>query len=96
LLLEETEASHRRESRKNDYVYKPKLPSQAVPLPLPPPPVKLDKPQGCGIPERRGTENAASVVDNKVVALQTYHKARGLCQFCAEKWVRGHKCSQTV
>jgi hypothetical protein len=66
-------------------VYKPKLPTQAVPLPLPPPPVKLDKPQGCGIPERRGTKNVASMLDNKVAALQAYRKASGLCHFCVEK-----------
>jgi hypothetical protein len=31
-----------------------------------------------------------------VEALRAYRKARGLCQFCAKKWSRGHKCVPTV
>jgi hypothetical protein len=31
-----------------------------------------------------------------MAALHAYRMARGLCKFCAEKYVRGHKCSPTV
>jgi hypothetical protein len=34
--------------------------------------------------------------ENKVVALRDYRRARNLCQYCAEKWVHGHKCTSTV
>jgi hypothetical protein len=67
-----------------------------VPLPLPPPP-KLDKPLGAGSTECHSNENSTAIlVDNKVAALRAYRKATGLCQFCAEKWARGHKCAPTV
>jgi hypothetical protein len=39
------------------------------------------------------TDNSS---DGKVTALPAYRRARGLCQFCAEKWARGHKCAQQV
>ncbi|WVZ95116.1 hypothetical protein U9M48_040918 [Paspalum notatum var. saurae] len=29
-------------------------------------------------------------------ALRAYRRAKGLCQFCAEKWSKGHKCADTV
>jgi hypothetical protein len=64
----ETEAPHRVDFRKSDFVYKPNLSAQAMLLPLPPPPTKLDKPQVGGVAERRGAENAAPAIDNKVDA----------------------------
>lgn len=39
---------------------------------------------------------ATSSMDAKVDSLRTYRRARGLCQYCAEKWVKGHKCAPTV
>jgi hypothetical protein len=38
----------------------------------------------------------ASSVDKKVASLCAYCRASGLCQFCVEKWFRGHKCAATV
>ncbi|WVZ88094.1 hypothetical protein U9M48_034647 [Paspalum notatum var. saurae] len=29
-------------------------------------------------------------------ALRAFRRAKGLCQFCAEKWVKGHKCANTI
>jgi hypothetical protein len=34
--------------------------------------------------------------EDKMTALRSYRRARGLCDFCAEKWFRGHKCSPTI
>jgi hypothetical protein len=84
LLQEEVDASRRRDFKKPDYLFKSKHPSQLVPVPVPLPPLpKLDKSLGAGGAKRRGNENfMVTPVDNKVVALRAYRKARGLCQFC--------------
>jgi hypothetical protein len=34
--------------------------------------------------------------DDKLRALRQYHRARGLCDRCAEKWSYGHKCAPTI
>jgi hypothetical protein len=34
--------------------------------------------------------------DGKVAMLRAYRRVRGLCQYYADKWVKGHKCSPTV
>jgi hypothetical protein len=41
-----------------------------------------------------GCHNSQST--NKVAALTAYIMARGLCHYCAEKWVKGHKCAATI
>lgn len=35
------------------------------------------------------------VPEDKFSALRTYRRARGLCDVCAEKWFRGHKCAES-
>ena len=37
-----------------------------------------------------------SSVDSKVVSLRAYRRAHGLRQYCADKWVKGHKCAPTI
>jgi hypothetical protein len=51
----------------------------------------------------RGTEDRspaeparANSADDKFCALKQYRRARGLCDWCAEKWSYGHQCSSTV
>lgn len=34
--------------------------------------------------------------DDKLSALRANRRVRGLCERCAEKWVRGHKCAATI
>jgi hypothetical protein len=34
--------------------------------------------------------------DDKMSALRTFRRARGLCDFCAKKWFHGHKCALTI
>ncbi|WVZ88557.1 hypothetical protein U9M48_035065 [Paspalum notatum var. saurae] len=62
----------------------------ACPLPLPP---KLDKSQ----PIRAVSESPhTNSTDAKWSALRAYRRARGLCDRCADKWSRDHKCGDTV
>ncbi|GJM96354.1 hypothetical protein PR202_ga13180 [Eleusine coracana subsp. coracana] len=35
-------------------------------------------------------------MDDNLATLRAYRRARGLCEKCAERWVRGHRCSATV
>jgi hypothetical protein len=46
--------------------------------------------------EKPATPPPTPVTDDKMAALRKFHRARGLCDFCAEKWVRGHKCAPTI
>jgi hypothetical protein len=66
-------------------------------LPLPPPP-RLDKSLGDqAYTDRQVVEGSlVDVVDHKVVALHAYRRACDLCQYCIEKWSKGHKCAPTV
>lgn len=34
--------------------------------------------------------------EDKISSLRQYRRARGLCDFCAEKWFRGHKCAPNI
>jgi hypothetical protein len=34
--------------------------------------------------------------EERMVALRAYHRAKGLCIRCAEKWTSDHKCATTV
>jgi hypothetical protein len=67
----------------------------AYPLPAPP---KMDKSSIMAKAEDTRTTEAArsGSVDDKVKALKQYRCARGLCDRCAEKWVPGHRCSESV
>jgi hypothetical protein len=38
----------------------------------------------------------AQASDDKMAALCKFRRARGLCDFCAEKWSHGHKCAPTI
>jgi hypothetical protein len=78
LLQEEADSSRRREYRKSEFLFKPKQGDGAVPLPLPPLPMKPDKQLGaatmpdccnCAPPPQAPADG----------------KARGMCQFCAGK-----------
>jgi hypothetical protein len=81
-----------------DHMMKPKPYSSATPLPLSPPPPKLDKSLGGGVVEDRHVADSKCVgqVDDKVAGLHAYHRACSLCQFCVEKHAQGHKCAPTL
>ncbi|CAD6266826.1 unnamed protein product [Miscanthus lutarioriparius] len=47
--------------------------------------------------EKPGDDKVAMPTsEDKLSTLRSYRRARGLCERCAEKWVRGHKCAATV
>jgi hypothetical protein len=63
----------------------------ALPLPRPPQ-AQADKP-----PEQAAVlVKAATTTTDKLSELRQYRRAQGLCDRCAEKWFRGHKCPATV
>jgi hypothetical protein len=43
-----------------------------------------------------GDFSRASSPADRVASLKSYHRARSLCDRCAEKWFPGHKCASTV
>jgi hypothetical protein len=61
-------------------------------------PPKLDKPpRGVVADDQRGTKaGLVHTIDDKLRALRQYHRARGLCDKCTEKWVLGHQCATSV
>jgi len=67
----------------------------AVPLPLPP---RADCPgPSASAQDRRGMDAARyKPVDEKLAALRAYRRAKGLCEKCAERWSRDHKCAESV
>jgi hypothetical protein len=93
LLQEEAESGRRKEPKRSECVYRPKPLSTVVPLPLPPPPKSDKAANTTTLPDQRVKANQA---DGKVAALRAYRRERGHCQYCAEKWSRGHKCAPTV
>jgi hypothetical protein len=88
LLQEMADSVRRRDIRRPDYMFKPKLIAGASPLPLPPPP-KMDKnvPQPSVVPQSAIDAPVPSNSDSKVAALCTYRRARGLYQYYAEKYL---------
>jgi hypothetical protein len=98
LLQEEEDSSRCRDHRRPDSMFWLRTAVGPTPLPPPLPPTKVDKPPRVVLVADNRTSDAtrANSVDGKVAFLCAYHRARGLCQFCAEKWIRGHKCAATV
>lgn len=45
--------------------------------------------------DRRGTE-AARARDDRLSALKSYRRSKGLCFTCGEKWGKDHKCATAV
>lgn len=84
-------ATTKKEFRKPEYSYQPKW-SSGAPLPLPAPP-KHDK-----TPDNfKQADNAgACSSDDRWKALHAHRHAHGLCQFCAEKWSKGHSCADKI
>jgi hypothetical protein len=97
LLQEEAATMRRKEPSKPETVFRPRHQNTATPLPLPLPP-SGDKILGGKIADvKKNTDtNRSSQVDNKVSALRAYRRAKCLCQYCAKKYFRGHKCAPTI
>ncbi|CAD6256357.1 unnamed protein product [Miscanthus lutarioriparius] len=68
-------------------------PQARVPLLLPPPSPRAEKPGTVPVvPAAR----APATVDVKLQALKTYRRALGLCYKCGAKWSRDHRCAPEV
>lgn len=97
LLQEEVlDSAKRREYRRSDQRILPKHPGpprSALPLPLPP---RGDKLPPVILPEERKLIDSTKSISEKLSALKSYRRAKGLCDLCAEKWSRDHKCAATV
>ncbi|CAO2191183.1 unnamed protein product [Urochloa humidicola] len=91
LLQEEvTDGPKKKEFRQPDYFPLPKTPvKQAFPLPQPP---KVEKAED----RRHSDASRGKSTDEKLSALRSYRRARGLCVKCAEKWSRDHRCPDSV
>jgi hypothetical protein len=46
--------------------------------------------------EKQLVKATPQAFDDKLSALRSYRCARGLCDFCAEKWFKDHKCAPTI
>lgn len=65
----------------------------AMPLPLPPGAADRNVKQGDG---HFTVPTNVKMVEDKLRALRQYRRACGLCDNCAEKWSRDHKCAATI
>jgi hypothetical protein len=92
---EAVDSGWRKEFRRFEPISHKMAPKQALPLPLSP---KPDKGLGLSPADDKYAPETARVgsSDDKIQALKQYHRARGLCDRCAKKWVYGRKCSSTV
>lgn len=93
LLQEAAHTSRRRDFCNSDgalvgHSY-PKLPAH-VTVP------RWDKSLGGETSDVKSAIHTGSSFDSMVASLRAYRRARGLCQYYAEKWEKGHKCAQTV
>jgi transposase InsO family protein len=93
LLQEEvSEPAHRTEGRKFAAASWSK-PSPTVPLPASP---GVDKGAEVFPSSTKAAVKPPRLADDKMGALRAYRRARGLCDKCAQKWHRGHVCSDTI
>lgn len=63
---------------------------------LKPAAARWDQSRTCAVDNPKHTLAIALTADPKVAYLRVYRHARGLCQYCAEKWSKCHKCADTV
>jgi hypothetical protein len=79
----------RREFKKNDYGFPHK--QDVPPSSLLPAPGKLDR----TVMASHEASKPRSISD-RWSSLKAYRRAQGLCQHCAEKWTKDHKCSDKI
>lgn len=94
-LQEEVAGSIRKpELKKPDFSYHARS-SPRSPMPLPPPPGKISR---SPVAEDRKPPDPGKTktADDRWRALRAFRRAKGLCQFCAEKWSRDHKCADSI
>lgn len=96
LQEEVIEQSKPKEIKKPDSWSAPRVFSRGPqPLPLPP---RSDRPGSSAMAQdRRGVDAARyKPTNDKLAALRAYRRAKGLCEKCAERWSREHKCADSI
>lgn len=97
LLQDElAEPARRRDFRRSDGGFRSKsAPKGPHPLPAPP---NSDKKTITTAPPAGNSvgPTVGHSVEDRLVALRAYRRAKGLCDKCAEKWSRDHRCAATV
>jgi hypothetical protein len=75
------DSARRKDFKRVDYSFKARSSSGDSPLPLPSPPVKMDKSQSNAHTDKKASEQVQSgnQYDSKVAALRAYRRACGLC-----------------
>jgi hypothetical protein len=63
-------------------------------LPLPAPPLKAAKLHIVQADDRRASDASHAKSTND--RWHAHRRAKGVCQFCAEKWTKDHKCANTI
>ena len=66
------------------------------PLPLPLPPLQTERQDKPATPGAGPNDKRSRGIESKLNTLRDYQRARGLCIHCGDKWVRDHKCSETI
>lgn len=93
LLQEEAESSRRRDPVRGEGSSnsRPLLKhSSAIPS-------RWDRTSDGGVdPVKPTFTPTTSSADSKVASLGAYRRAIGLCPFCADKWVKCHKCAPAI
>ena len=96
LQEEVADTSRKKELRRPDSFAFPKMATKG-PFPLPIPP-RIDKggPSAAPFERRESDHNRQRPFDEKMSALRAYRRVRGLCDKCAERWNKGHRCAEQV
>ncbi|CAD6232454.1 unnamed protein product [Miscanthus lutarioriparius] len=91
LLQEEAlDPGPRREFKKSDNSIFNKSANIKGALPMPPP---IPRPHVTNDEKKAQHAVTGASTDDKLSAVRTYRKARGLCIRCGDKWQPGHKCN---
>jgi hypothetical protein len=94
LQEELVDSTRKKDYRKSEYPSKSYF-KQLNTSPCAPP--RQFKPSMFPTEDRRSSEAAkASSADDKWRSLKAFRRAKGLCQYCAEKWTKEHKCADNV
>lgn len=85
----------RKEIKKSDFSFMSKYTGGSH-LPLPAPPL-VDKASHPTSEDMKNNDlSRGRSTDDRWKALRAHRRAQGLCQFCAEKWSRGHSCAEKI
>ncbi|CAO2169811.1 unnamed protein product [Urochloa humidicola] len=89
------DSSRKSDYKKVDYSYSNK-PQLKAAYPIPSPPSRSAK-QSPSVEVKKSSEQVKiNSAEDRWRALKSLRRSKGLCQYCAEKWSRDHKCADSV